>query len=106
MAVSSMFGEVVSINIKGRGQNSAQLLFVVRSGTGTTRAFVVTAYPAFEPQVFGAMATVLSTAYALKETVMVTFEEAYPTDLAFEVEIIRIDRAAMPAVAKVPPVID
>ncbi len=61
-------GDVTKINIKGYKQNSAQLLFVVNG-----KPFVVTAYPEFEPQVFVAMATLVSGAFYAGKKVTVSY---------------------------------
>jgi hypothetical protein len=69
-------GKVKSVNVKGKGPNSAQLLFVVEEElTGHKRPIVVTAQPAYEPQVFSAMASFVIAAYFSKETITAGYEE-------------------------------
>lgn len=80
-------GVVDSINVKGDGPNSAQLLFVVRAENGKNRPFVVSSDA--DARMFAAAATVLSLAFENGLTVAVTFQTAHPTDKAFEVEIRR-----------------
>lgn len=57
-------GKVVSISIKGKGPNSAQLLFTVESKKPAKKvSMVVTAPPDYEPQVFTSMANFVTAAY-------------------------------------------
>jgi phosphoglucomutase len=80
-------GVVDSINVKGDGLNSAQLLFAVRAENGEKRPFVVSSDA--DARMFAATATVLSLAFENGLTVAVTFQAAHPTNKAIEVEIRR-----------------
>ena len=56
-------GHVTSVNVKGVGPNSAQLLFVVEDKAGKGTPLVVTAYPDYEPQVFASISAFVSAAH-------------------------------------------
>jgi hypothetical protein len=55
-------GDVQAILVFGKGPNSAELQVRVRSGH-QTNALRAGAYPATEPSVFAAMATIVTSAY-------------------------------------------
>lgn len=75
-------GLVKYINVKGRGQNSAQLLVTIGA-----KPFVVNAYPDAEPQVFSSICTLLTKAYYENTKVGISYEKSDPTDKLFEVWI-------------------
>ena len=63
-------GTVTSVNVKGYGQNSAQLLFtVLNKKTGEQKAIMVTSYPDYEPQIFSSMANFVTAAYFSKQKI-------------------------------------
>jgi hypothetical protein len=80
-------GKIVSVNIKGKGRNSAQLLFVIENEkSGEKRPIMVTAYPDYEPQVFSAMASLVTAAYFSNKKITAGYEShAGETDRAVEV---------------------
>jgi hypothetical protein len=86
-APGSISGRVTSLNVKGRGPNSAQLLFTIAPKGGAPRPFV--ALSDAEPQVFAAMANVLTLALGSGRVVSVSFVAAHPTPIAYEIEIRR-----------------
>ena len=85
MACYCYEGKVTYINVKGRGPNSAQLLFTIEASKSDNKPFVVNAHPATEPQVFSSIAALLLLAYETGKSVGVSYELADPTDIAFEI---------------------
>lgn len=70
----SCTGRVVAANVTGWGQNSAQFFFNVRpSGGGQDMGFIVTAYLAYEPQVFSSIVTMITAAFYAKRDVQVLY---------------------------------
>jgi hypothetical protein len=80
-------GIVTSINVKGAGPNSGQLLFSLLADNGDKKALVVLMDS--EARVFTAMTTVLTSAMEHGRIVHATFQNATPTDKAIEIEIAR-----------------
>lgn len=80
-------GHVTSVNVKGDGMSSAQLLFTVQDEglAPKSMAFVALSWPALEPQVFSAMAQFVTAAYFAGRRISVGYKEALPTTLAIEV---------------------
>lgn len=80
-------GVVDSINVKGDGGGSAQLLFALRADNGDKKPLVVLSDS--DPRTFAAMATVLTAAMQSGLTVQATYRSTRPTDRAIEIEIRR-----------------
>ncbi len=80
-------GRVTSVNVKGDGMNSAQLLFTVQDEGLAPKSmpFVALSWPALEPQVFSAMAQFVTAAYFAGSRIAVGYKETLPTALAIEV---------------------
>ena len=63
-------GIVTSVNVKGYGKNSAQLLFtVLNKKTGEQVAIMVTSYPDYEPQLFSSMSNFVTAAHFSKQKI-------------------------------------
>lgn len=78
-----IIGKVTSVNVNGDGQNSAQLLFTVKE-----TPFVVLSYPAYEPQVYAAMAALVSAAYFAEADIKVKYKKVTgETNRAIQIEI-------------------
>ncbi len=58
---TTITGRVTSINIKGRGQNSAQFVFTVKAKDKKEEAIMVST--AYEPQIFASMVSFVTAAY-------------------------------------------
>ena len=57
-------GKVTSVNIKGYGMNSAQLLFTILDRkSGNSVAIMATSYPDYEPQLFASVSGFVTAAY-------------------------------------------
>jgi hypothetical protein len=85
--VGHFTGVVDSINVKGAGPNSAQVLVALRDERGEKKALVVLSDS--EPQVFAGMVSLLTLAFESGLTVDAWFEPAKPTDKLTELEIRR-----------------
>jgi hypothetical protein len=81
-------GRVISVNVKGYRKKSAQLLFSVQTDgpSPKKRSFVVLFKPTHEPQVFTAMASLVTAAHFANAPILVRYEPAVPTDYAIEVQ--------------------
>ncbi len=73
--MGTMAGAVTALGVKGNGQNSAMLQFSLTPDVGLSATFIVTAYPAFEPQVFAGMSALLAAAYHAQRQVKIEFYE-------------------------------
>lgn len=80
-------GVVDSINVKGAGPNSAQVLVALRDETGGKKALVILSDS--EPQVFAGMVSLLTVAFENGLAVDAWFQSASPTDKLTELEIRR-----------------
>ena len=67
-------GSVIFVNIFGNGPHSALLQFNVRPAKGEPVSFAVLAYPSTEPQVFIALAGLVTAASISKQDVTVDYE--------------------------------
>jgi hypothetical protein len=68
-------GLVTWLGVKGSGQNSAMIQFSLTPDVGVSSTYIVTAYPAFEPQVFSGMAALLAAAYYAQRQVEIEYYE-------------------------------
>ncbi len=73
--MGTMSGAVTALGVKGNGQNSAMIQFSLTPDVGLGQTFIVTAYPAFEPQVFAGMSALLAAAYHARKQVKIEFYE-------------------------------
>jgi hypothetical protein len=78
-------GRVISVNVKGRGPNSAQLLFVVEDESKAEKRALVVGLE-YEPQLFSAMASFVIAAYSSQEKIKVGYQsKTGETDHAVEI---------------------
>ena len=99
MQTQSFAGRVASVGVKGFGPNSAQLLFSIAPPTGAPKSFVALApstalahepaAPGHEPQVFAAMAALLTAMCGQNREVRVEYvtPEGGGTDIVASVEV-------------------
>jgi hypothetical protein len=78
-------GTVQSINVKGSGPKSAQLLFSLIARDGAKKPLVV--HTDTDTRAFCGMVSVLATAMQLGAPVDATYYAATPTDKATEIEV-------------------
>lgn len=77
--MGTLTGAVSALGVKGSGQNSAMVQFSLVPDVGVPQTFIVTAYPAFEPQVFAGMCALLASAYQAQRQVKIEYYEV-PTE--------------------------
>lgn len=86
---NTITGTVTTVNVKGHGNNSSQLLFTVKdSDDGITKPFVAHFQPSHVPQVFAAYTTVVMQAYIHQRPIVVGYQKRLnETDRVCEIEI-------------------
>lgn len=73
--MGTLTGSVTWLGVTGNGQNSAMVQFSLQPDVGVASTYIVTAYPAFEPQVFSGMASLLAAAYYAQKQVTIEYYE-------------------------------
>jgi hypothetical protein len=79
-------GLITYVNLSGRGPNSAQLVFVVRSSEEEV-VLTVTSYPTYEPQIFTCYSQLVTSAHFAKSEVT-AYYMAIPDQLGQIVSIV------------------